>query len=385
MFGMRDRSSTGCQRVRLQRARLASIIWVLMIMPGCLAACDASEGRAGAGPTTPAETVIGMAQETPRPSLTTGFLPSPTSSPALAQDRAEAASPTETPTVVLTSTELASSPTASPAGQVQEATPEPSALSEIPEINAFTVEPEVVNPGGSVTLTWEASGERATLCPSARYVLFTAADCFLVPPAGTTTFTVPAEVGGNHLITFILRVETSGAAEPAEWQVSVALPCEMSWFFDDEVPAGHCPTQPVSSLAAAQRFEHGTMLWLERLGRYYILDDSTPYGGDLQRGLQIISDPLEILQDSSAGIDPPEGLYAPQSGFGLVWRGDVKESTGFREVLGWALAPEFGYDAILQCDDAPPSGGRSWQTCYLLGPAGEVIVFHPLGGWYLLD
>ena len=71
------------------------------------------------------------------------------------------------------------------------------------------------------------------------------------------------------------------------------------------------------------------------------------------------------------------------SGFGLVWRGDVAQSPGFHQQLGWALAPEFGYDAILQCDDAVPSGGRSWQTCYLKGPGGEVIMLHPLGGWQL--
>jgi len=268
---------------------------------------------------------------------------------------------------------------------VEGATPEPTGLPETPGIKGFTAEPAVVNPGETVTLVWEATGERATICPSARYVLFTADDCLSVPPTGTTTFRVPADVGGNHLIYLILRVETSGAPDAAEWQVSVALPCELRWFFDDEALAGHCPTQPASSFAAAQRFERGTMIWLERPGRYYILDESTPYGDGLRRGLQIISDPLEIVGDSSGDVHPPDGLYAPQSGFGLVWRGDVTESPGFREVLGWALAPEFGYETILQCDDAPPSGGRSWRTCYLLGPAGEVIVLHPLGGWYLLD
>jgi len=34
---------------------------------------------------------------------------------------------------------------------------------------------------------------------------------------------------------------------------------------------------------------------------------------------------------------PPPGLYAPQSGFGLVWCGDVAGSPGYRERLGWAL------------------------------------------------
>ena len=88
--------------------------------------------------------------------------------------------------------------------------------------------------------------------------------------------------------------------------------------------------------------------------------------------------------DTSARVEPPAGFYVPVSGFGYVWRGDISATPGFRESLGWALVPEFGYEAILQCDDALPSGGRSWQFCYLRGPDARVIVLHPLGGWYLL-
>ncbi len=380
MVGWKNQALAGVQRIRPRLCRLAPVIWVPIVL-GCLVACDSSERGAKSDLPTPTETVIAVAEEMPRPSPTTALPASPTTFPTVDRAPTETASPAETPSVLPTSTEKA----ATPAGPAQEATPKPTAPLEIPSISTFTVKPEVANPGDTVTLVWEASGERVTICPSARYVLFTADDCLSVPPTGTTMFTLPADAGGNHLITFALRVETSGIGEAAEWYAVVALRCEMTWFYGDEVSAGHCPTPPVSSYAAAQRFEHGTMIWLQRPGRYYILDDSTPYGGDLQRGLHIISDPLEILRDSSADTHPPDGLYAPVSGFGLVWRGDVTGSAGIRELLGWARAPEFGYDAILQCDDAPPSGGRSWQTCYLLGPAGEVIVFHPLGGWYLLD
>jgi hypothetical protein len=121
-----------------------------------------------------------------------------------------------------------------------------------------------------------------------------------------------------------------------------------------------------------------------KLGRYVILEETLLYEGDVRKGVDYIHDPLEITRDTLSEIDSPEGLYAPESGFGLVWRGDVRDSPGYRESLGWALAPEFGYEAIFQCDNAPPSGGRDWRFCYLRGPNSEVIVFHPLGGWYLL-
>jgi hypothetical protein len=101
--------------------------------------------------------------------------------------------------------------------------------------------------------------------------------------------------------------------------------------------------------------------------------------------VHIVTDPLEIVQDTTDQISPPEAVLAPASGFGLVWRGDVVGSPGFRNELGWALEPESGYQAMWQSDDAVPSGGRSWQTCYLLGPDRQVIMLHPLGGWQLWE
>jgi hypothetical protein len=166
--------------------------------------------------------------------------------------------------------------------------------------------------------------------------------------------------------------------------VSTALKCETSWFFTDQPQAGICPREPILSYAAAQRFERGTMLWIEELGRYVILEETTLYGEDGRKQVSYILDPLKIIRDTSAEVHPPESLHAPVSGFGLVWRGDVSNSAGFRESLGWALEPEVGYDTVFQCDDALPSGGRSWQTCYLKGPSDEIIVLHPLGNWHLL-
>jgi hypothetical protein len=198
------------------------------------------------------------------------------------------------------------------------------------------------------------------------------------------TSTIPLEAAGFHFIDFILSVETHGSSTPETWQVSVALKCHTTWFFSDEPQAGVCPTEPIRSYAAAQHFERGMMIWIEQLGRYVILDETLLHEQDARKQVHYVHDPLAIVRDTSAEINPPEDFYAPESGFGLVWRGDVSNSPGYREELGWALAPEFGYEAIFQCDDALPSGGYSWQTCYLKGPADEVIVFHPLGSWYLL-
>jgi hypothetical protein len=233
-------------------------------------------------------------------------------------------------------------------------------------------------------LTWQAVGDRVTVCPRARFVLFTEDDCRGVPLEGSTIFAIPPEAAGFQYIDFNLEVEGGAPATTVHGQVSVALRCDGTWFFSDEPQAGICPREPLHSYAAAQRFERGTMIWLEEPGRYYILQGAPLFEGAARKGVDIIDDPLEIVRDTSSEVQAPPGLHAPVSGFGLVWRGDVAGSPGYRERLGWALEPELGYEAILQCDDALPSGGRSWRTCYLRGPDGEVVVLHPLGGWHLL-
>jgi hypothetical protein len=254
-----------------------------------------------------------------------------------------------------------------------------------PHASSFRITPARVDPGDVITLTWEASGDRATICPSARFALFTPDDCWQASLSGMTTFTIPLEVGGNRSVDFLLTVEAEGSVDPAVWHNSVALKCHTTWFFSDAPQAGTCPLDPIKSYAAAQRFEHGAMIWIEQLGRYVILEEEPLHDGDVRKRVTFVQDPLDVARDTSTDVAAPDGFYAPTSGLGLVWRGDVAGLPGYRETLGWALAPEFGYGATLQCDDALPSGGRSWQTCYLQGPDGETIVLDPLGRWYLWD
>lgn len=297
--------------------------------------------------------------------------PEPSESPV-----PQTATPTLAPTTV--------PPSATPIPPTATARPTASPVSAA--IFSFQASPGEVDPGDTVTLSWEAAGQTATICPTASLALFTSDDCREVELSGTDTFVIPQGAAGITFIDFTLTVGT--LAEPAAetMQASVALRCHRTWFYSDEPQAGICPHEALHFPAAAQTFERGTMLWVDQLpSRYYILEQTRLVEGDVRRRLDIIHDPLQITGDTAGEIDPPEGLFAPESGFGLVWRGDVAESEGYRDRLGWALEPEFGYETIFQCDNAPPSGGRSWQTCYLSGPEARVIVLHPLGGWHYLD
>ena len=351
-------------------AQLAGDGWHFYQGPwrGVLALTTAPDGSLWLG------TPTGAVRAWPQASPPATSPPGPTASQPVASSTPSGAQTQPSPTAVPAATD-----TPVPAQE-----PASTATPAAPEITSFEVSPAAVDPGDTVTLAWQAQGTSAELCPSSRYVLFTNDDCRPAALTGSTTFEIPPEAAGFQYVDFILTVERQGRPEKATSQVSVALKCERTWFFSDTPQAGICPREPVQSPAAAQRFERGRMIWLENPGRYYILHEATLLDDATRKRLDVINDPLEITRDTSAEVQAPPGLYAPVSGFGLIWRGDVAQSPGFRDALGWALAPEFAYEATWQCDDARPSGGRSWQTCYLQGPEDEVIALHPLGGWHLL-
>lgn len=345
---------------------LIGSLWLGMLLAACQSRSTALPDptpRPETPVATPSATAISSAATSEATQTSATTLPPPSATPSATNSPAPAptARPTHPPTDM-------PRPTSVPA-----------------EIVSFRVTPDVAGPGGRVTLTWQATGERATLCPTARFVLFSEEDCREVALSGSTTFTVPLEAEGFQYIDLSLTVTSPASPQEATAQVRVAFPCERTWFFSGEPQAGICPRAPLRSTAAAQRFERGLMIWLANPGRYYIFHETPVLEGADRNRVDLINDPLQISGDTADGYDPPDGLYAPVSGFGLVWRGDVQQSAGYQQELGWALAPEFGYEAILQCDDALPSGGRSWQTCYLQGPEGEVIRLHPLGGWQRVD
>jgi hypothetical protein len=344
---------------------LCFLLTVSLILTGCQGTLEIGiGGRTPTAAGTPV-TRVAIAEPVEGPTVTT----EPTATATRSPTQTCTPSPTSTPTPTSLVPTVGPTRTPAPAG---------------PEILAFGVSPAVAEPGDTVVLTWQARGTKATICPTARFILFTGDDCWPVPLVGATTFTIPPEAAGFYTIGFILEVEGAAPAAAISGQVSVALKCDGSWFFTDEPQAGICPLEARHSYAAAQRFERGIMIWLEEPGRYYILEDTPVLEGAPRKKVDLIDDPLEIVRDTSSDVEAPPGLHAPLSGFGLVWRGDVKGSPGYRDRLGWALESEFGYEAVLQCDDALPSGGRSWRTCYLRGPDGEVFVLHPLGGWQLL-
>jgi len=100
---------------------------------------------------------------------------------------------------------------------------------------------------------------------------------------------------------------------------------------------------------------------------------------------------LTTCRDTSGSVHPPDGLFAPTSGFGLIWRGDADYCTyanpgdfdhnHFRNILGWATAAETGYTATYQPGSktvqATNSAGTAVQITslytYITLPDGQIV------------
>lgn len=120
-----------------------------------------------------------------------------------------------------------------------------------------------------------------------------------------------------------------------------------------------CPrTEAITIAAAQQPFENGLMLWREDVNVIYGLrpDQTWFFTGDTWReGVDPSEDPA---------LTPPNGLYQPVRGFGKVWR----ERPGLREALGWAMAEEQGFTAVIQ----EFAGGTVWQEAE--GEGGVILL-----------
>jgi hypothetical protein len=241
----------------------------------------------------------------------------------------------------------------------------------VPQILSFTATPTTtLNVGDEIQFAWEAIGERAELCP----VVGTGPiDCQDVPLKGEKTFVTDEEAtayGG-----FALRV-TSGQSSTVS-PVYLRLQCQnlREWFFDN--PPQRCPADVAhESYAAGQPFERGFMIWVEDPDDFYVF-----YRGEDERGFQTFDWILEptlkpgASEHNRVGQEAPPGFYEPVSGFGLVWRNELEGvSADVRQRLGWATAPEFGFDTAYQCETQ--SHPHLWN-CYLRGLEGEILHLHP--------
>lgn len=132
--------------------------------------------------------------------------------------------------------------------------------------------------------------------------------------------------------------QTPTAEQTAEAQVAVnSTPEPTATATQSPVPA------PIIGqvYVAEQTFERGSLFWLRPIDQIWILTIQE----DGSKVWRVAEDNFEEgMIESDPALVPPDGLFQPIRGFGLLWR----EDPGLREALGWAISEEVGYLANYQ-------------------------------------
>ncbi len=226
-------------------------------------------------------------------------------------------------------------PSEEPATVAPDVTLEPG-----PAIGSFSVQVEDAPAGGKrLTFAWSTSGATSVRIVSGAAQRFQVQ--LPVAASGTQTVEWADTYYANPTMTLIAADEEGHEARQS---VTADWPCRYSYFFPS--PPVACPLyEPTLTEAAEQPFEHGRMVWLREQRRaeavigpqvLVFFDDGACHQYD--------DTWVEGEPESDPDLVPPEGYLQPVRGFGKVWR----EQPEVRSKLGWATAPEQGYEGAWQ-------------------------------------
>jgi hypothetical protein len=239
------------------------------------------------------------------------------------------------------------------------ATPPGNGQMPAPGIAFFRSDVEEANPGDSITLEWSTSDAITVtlwhMIPTGQL-----GRRWDVSPAGSFDYTIGLHEKNATWFTLF----ATGSEDHSEMaSATISLRCQDGWFFEHAPEI--CPAAPASSSAAAvQHFERGIMIWVEEEGQIYILYDDVNSPGWNRYVDQWNATELEM----DPAMTPPDGLFQPIRGFGLVWR----EESGVRDRLGWAIEQESGFETIVQ-----RTSYAKYNETYILASDGEIWRLHP--------
>lgn len=210
--------------------------------------------------------------------------------------------------------------------------PQPTA-----RINSFYSDVQIYQAGGSVNLSWDITGTQFALIEVTDAQLGALLALYEgLPTVGSLPLTVPASATNG--VRFTLWGVNGSDLSSLQRAVSstITLPLNVA-AAPTPFPTVVIPTQPASmtTQAAYQPFEGGFMLWLGENGTVYVFLRDASRVQFYNQGM------YEALPDNPVTDVPPSGFFSPTSGFGRVW-GNYAD---VRSMLGWATAPEQGYNA----------------------------------------
>jgi hypothetical protein len=237
-----------------------------------------------------------------------------------------------------------------------------------PVILSFTADRTNIVQGERVALTWQATGgTEASICWVTREAILACVDGPIDPEAGAESVT-PTAPGRPGLADMVLTVRSDSGADEAHVVVTIECVEDPLPALEDQELFGNCPYGTAVGAAAYQAFEGGTMVWLNGSQTIYVLYSDgryESYADNFRDG-----DP-----ESDPSIVPPKGLYQPVRGFGLVWR----TTPAVRDGLGWALAPEGGFQGWSQSYSGT---GMHNSGTYLRLVDGSIVLLGHFGGMW---
>lgn len=227
-------------------------------------------------------------------------------------------------------------------GRAEPPRPGTEAKSDV-QVNFFRFAKQIEKPSEPTVIEWNVDGVESVQITRYGGKFGEAGEQWTVPAAGTMQHTFPPTTGGFEITYLLTSLESQSVSD----QFNLTVPCEYTWVFDFRDPSLLCPGKPVISEAAFQMFEGGIMLWFDATDTilYTSWDGSisAEVPDTYEHGVDLVSDPLYAA---------PEGYYQPDYGLGKVWR-TYPEA---RIALGWAISPNFGYEAVRQAEPVVPFG-----------------------------
>ncbi len=211
----------------------------------------------------------------------------------------------------------------------------PGDVDQVPIINSFSANPTTAQPGGAVALAWnvaQASTTAIQVSGGNGQINQVYAN---QPLVGTLNYAVPADSPSQ--LSFVLSAYSPNRTQVQSQSLTVRVTCPHR----DTLISGECPLTQVTSEAAFQTFENGSMVWRGDTRQIYVLYNDGSY--------DTFADNWTPDQPVDSGETPPAGLILPARGFGKVW---VNEP-GIRNRVGWATNNESSFSTKLESYSAP--------------------------------
>jgi len=198
------------------------------------------------------------------------------------------------------------------------------------EVIAFTAQPDLVNPGAAVTLSWEIEGTGGVIIEqSVPNMTLVETVVTAQSPKGSATVYLPDYAA--YSVDYTLYTANRGSSATAVVEIN----CPYTFFFGQ---ADGCPSGEAREVEAAyEEFEGGIMVWRGDTREIYVFYDDGTASYFLEAN-------YAGMPERPADAMPPLDRYAPVSGFGRVW----SNAPGVRDRLGWALMTEQGYTMTIQ-------------------------------------